>query len=98
VDPNDLERIRDYAGMEEYLAFARIRPEKWEQVVQVLEDNEIYYFDAFLFPKMMQIRKVVKMGIKWGTAVRLFACARRFYEFLLEAEKDRLPIDSSMVI
>lgn len=93
VDPYELDRIREYASMSEYLAFARIRPQKWEEVTSVLAKNKIYHFDAFVYPKMMNICKVVKMGIGWGIAVRLFACARRFYEHILDVEEDRPQFD-----
>ncbi|EGG02418.1 uncharacterized protein MELLADRAFT_66378 [Melampsora larici-populina 98AG31] len=98
VDPYELERIRTHATMEDYMAFAGVRVGKVDEAVQLLLDNNIERFDAFLYPEETGLKDIIDMGIKRGTAMRLMNSARRFYRHLIEDEinNPREPFNSSM--
>ncbi|KAH9817683.1 hypothetical protein DFH28DRAFT_1156052 [Melampsora americana] len=100
VDPYDLDRIRTHATMLDYMAFASVREEKRKEVCQILMEHDIEYFDAFLYPEETDLKAIMQMGIKRGTAMRLMNCARRFFQHLINEEKGNSPglLDSSMVI
>ncbi|EGG11115.1 uncharacterized protein MELLADRAFT_60018 [Melampsora larici-populina 98AG31] len=100
VDPYDLDRIRTYATMEEYMAFAGVRVEKHDEVAAILLDHDIDRFDAFLYPEETGLKDLIDMGINRGSAMRLMNCARRFYQYILSAEVNnpKEPFDSSMII
>ncbi|EGG09626.1 uncharacterized protein MELLADRAFT_61049 [Melampsora larici-populina 98AG31] len=98
VDPYKLKRIRTHATMDDYMAFAGVRVGKVNEAVQLLLDNDIERFNAFLYPEETGLKDIMDMGIKRGTAMRLMNSARRFYQHLIEDEinNPREPFNSSM--
>ncbi|KAH9807508.1 hypothetical protein DFH28DRAFT_1139021 [Melampsora americana] len=100
VDPYDLDRVRNHTTMEEYMAFTSVRLEKREEACRILLEHDIESFDAFLYPEETNLKALMDMGIRRGTAMRLMHCARRFFQHLLNEEKSCLPdhSDSRMVI
>ncbi|KAH9809112.1 hypothetical protein DFH28DRAFT_1190277 [Melampsora americana] len=91
LDPYDVDRVRTLATMDEYMAFASVRGERREETRRILLQHDIEFFDAFLYPEMMDMKAIVDMGIKRGTAMRLMNCARRFYLRLINEEKENSP-------
>ncbi|KAH9816311.1 hypothetical protein DFH28DRAFT_1125769 [Melampsora americana] len=100
LDPYDVERVRTQATMAEYMDFASVRFHVREETRRILLENDIEFFDAFLYPEQMDMKSLLEMGIKRGTALRLMNCARRFFLHLVNEEKESSPSQhhSRMVI
>ncbi|KAH9812856.1 hypothetical protein DFH28DRAFT_1129636 [Melampsora americana] len=56
-----------------------MRPEDIEEVIEILANHHINGFDQFLFPEIMDIHNVLKIGLSWGMAMNLFAQSWLFY-------------------
>ncbi|KAH9808552.1 hypothetical protein DFH28DRAFT_1193908 [Melampsora americana] len=100
LDPYDVERVRTQATMAEYMDFTSVRIHVRDETSQILLENDIEFFDAFLYPEQMDMKSLLEMGIKRGTAMQLMNCARRFFLHLVNKEKDSSPSQhhSRMVI
>ncbi|EGF98637.1 uncharacterized protein MELLADRAFT_69174 [Melampsora larici-populina 98AG31] len=82
VNREELEELKKYCTLEEFLDYAGVAPYFVAELAELLGDHHIENFNQFLFPDLMDIRDLLKLGITWGMAMKLFAQSRMFYQHL----------------
>ncbi|EGF96960.1 uncharacterized protein MELLADRAFT_70314 [Melampsora larici-populina 98AG31] len=79
VTREGIEEVKKFSTFEEFLDYAGIAPFFVKELAEAFGDHHIDSFDQFLFPEIMDIRDVLRLGISWGMAMKLFAQSRLFY-------------------
>ncbi|EGF98715.1 uncharacterized protein MELLADRAFT_69115 [Melampsora larici-populina 98AG31] len=80
VNREELEELKKYCTLEEFLLDTGIAPFLVDDLSERLANHHIDSFEQFLFPDLMNIRNVLALGISWGIAMKLFSQSQLFYQ------------------